>query len=428
MIRFTIRDLIWLYFWLLIFEGALRKWIVPELSSAILIIRDPVVILVYLLALRSGVFPLNLWVLVLAIVGVLMFTVSLFLPESNMLVSAYGLRTNILHMPFIFVVGNLLKKEDFDKIGKYIIKLLLPMAILMSIQFLSSPDSWINKAAGGEGTQIEGTAGNIRPPGTFSYITGSAEFISLGVAFLMAHFLSSGSINRKQLFYGTVGVCVALSISISRLALSYAFLVVLMLFIYVFFRPHHLNRMIGILMIGGLFFIVLLNFDFMQKGLAAFSERIEGASDAEGGAEGFLDRVVSDYLIPLQSIGNISLYGNGLGHGTSAGAHLITGESVFLLAEGEWNRVLLESGPILGLVFIGWRVIFALWLGVKSFQAAMSGYPFPILIFGACNQLILIGQISRATTLGFLVLGAGLCFAAIRIASEDSRKRRITNL
>ena len=32
--------LVWAYFWLLLFEGALRKWLVPGLSSALLIVRD----------------------------------------------------------------------------------------------------------------------------------------------------------------------------------------------------------------------------------------------------------------------------------------------------------------------------------------------------------------------------------------------------
>lgn len=423
MIRFTTRDLIWLYFLLLIFEGALRKWIVPQFSSILLIIRDPVVILIYLTSFRSGIFPWNIWTLILMVIGILMFMVSLFLPESNLVVVCYGFRTNVLHLPLIFIIGKLMTGEHFLKMGKTIIKLILPMAILMAAQFLSAPDSWINIAAGGEGAQIEGTAGNIRPPGTFSYITGAAEFLALGGAFLIAYFLSLGILNTRQLVYGAIGICMALSVSISRLALSYSFLVVLMMFVYVFFRPHNINRMVGIVMIGVLFFVILLNFDFMQKGLSAFSDRVEGASQVEGGASGFFDRVLSDYITPIQLMTDIPLNGYGLGNGTSAGAHLISGESVFLLAEGEWNRVLLESGPILGIAFIGWRVLFTLWLGLMSLQAAISGYPFPILIFGACNQLLLIGQISRATTLGFLVFGAGMCLAAINHCHFDLQKR-----
>ena len=40
----NIRRLIWLYFWLLLLEGALRKWVLPQLSNPLLIIRDPVVV------------------------------------------------------------------------------------------------------------------------------------------------------------------------------------------------------------------------------------------------------------------------------------------------------------------------------------------------------------------------------------------------
>ena len=40
-----IRQLLWIYFWLLIFEGALRKWILPGLSNPLLLVRDPVALL-----------------------------------------------------------------------------------------------------------------------------------------------------------------------------------------------------------------------------------------------------------------------------------------------------------------------------------------------------------------------------------------------
>ena len=65
----NIRRLIWLYFWLLLIEGALRKWVLPQLSNPLLIIRDPVVILIYLLALRARIFPTNVWVWSLGIIG-----------------------------------------------------------------------------------------------------------------------------------------------------------------------------------------------------------------------------------------------------------------------------------------------------------------------------------------------------------------------
>src|SRR5579871_6825378 len=70
----TLRRLIWLYFWLLLFEGALRKWFVPGLSNALLIVRDPVAVAIYALAVRDRVFPASgfiLWTGVLAALGFL---------------------------------------------------------------------------------------------------------------------------------------------------------------------------------------------------------------------------------------------------------------------------------------------------------------------------------------------------------------------
>src|SRR2546423_7142317 len=72
-----IRFLIWTYLVLLIFEGALRKWVVPQLSNPILLIRDPVAILIYLWALRAGVFPRNLYLVFLGIIAVLSLFVSI---------------------------------------------------------------------------------------------------------------------------------------------------------------------------------------------------------------------------------------------------------------------------------------------------------------------------------------------------------------
>ena len=48
-----LKKLFWAYFLLLIFEGALRKWIVPQLSAPLLLVRDPIGLLILLEALRT---------------------------------------------------------------------------------------------------------------------------------------------------------------------------------------------------------------------------------------------------------------------------------------------------------------------------------------------------------------------------------------
>ena len=54
-----IKKAIWIYFFLLLFEGALRKWFLPGISNGLLIIRDPIVLWIYYLAYSKGIFPTN---------------------------------------------------------------------------------------------------------------------------------------------------------------------------------------------------------------------------------------------------------------------------------------------------------------------------------------------------------------------------------
>src|SRR5438552_18804285 len=75
----NIRRLIYLHLFLLIIEGALRKWIVPQFSHPLLLVRDPVVLLIYLLPWRAHIFPRNALISSLATIGILCCIVSIFL-------------------------------------------------------------------------------------------------------------------------------------------------------------------------------------------------------------------------------------------------------------------------------------------------------------------------------------------------------------
>jgi len=57
--KHRVRQLIWLYFWLLLVEGALRKWALPRFSNPLLLIRDPVMLGIYFYAIKAQVFPRN---------------------------------------------------------------------------------------------------------------------------------------------------------------------------------------------------------------------------------------------------------------------------------------------------------------------------------------------------------------------------------
>ncbi|MGZ4985536.1 MAG: hypothetical protein ACXV8A_05550, partial [Chthoniobacterales bacterium] len=155
-----IRQLIWLYFWLLLFEGALRKWVVPQFSNPLLIVRDPVVLLIYYYALRAHVFPNNAWFWSLAVIAALSSALSVvvlwvYLPPTLIgLITAFGFRSNFLHLPLIFVIARVLRPEDIKRFGWWALLIMVPMAAIMVGQFRAAPDAFLNRTAGGEGEMM----------------------------------------------------------------------------------------------------------------------------------------------------------------------------------------------------------------------------------------------------------------------------------
>jgi len=153
--KHRIRQLVWLYFWLLLLEGALRKWIVPQLSNPLLIVRDPVVLVIYLYAVRARVFPRNGWTIALATLAVLTILCTFiqllpyFPPKPIALVCGYGFHANYLHLPLIFVIGSVMRLEDLRRFGWWTLALLVPMTVLLVLQFRASPDAsflWLGVA------------------------------------------------------------------------------------------------------------------------------------------------------------------------------------------------------------------------------------------------------------------------------------------
>src|SRR5256885_15144288 len=131
-----VRQLIWLYFWLLLTEGVLRKWVLPRFSDPLLLIRDPVMLGIYYYAFRARVFPRNGWVVSLWVIALLSLLAGILLARFSLVsgyvppipileVNLYGMRTNFLHLPIIFVMASVFDEEDVKKFGWWIIVLMV---------------------------------------------------------------------------------------------------------------------------------------------------------------------------------------------------------------------------------------------------------------------------------------------------------------
>jgi hypothetical protein len=418
-----IRRLLYLYIFLLVIEGALRKWLLPQLSNPLLLVRDPIVLLIYALAFPARVWPRNAFMTWLAPIAILSWIVSVFvlepyIPMSRILVvTVYGFRSNFLHLALIFIFANVFDAEDIKKIGWWVLLGMIPMSLIMAAQFQASPDSFINRTVGlGEGEQITAGGGKIRPPGTFSFISGPIYYVALSSAFALYGALSRLTYRNWLLIAAGFSIGLAIVVSGSRSLVVSILLVVFSLALVLILRPEAVNRFGRTLFVIVVSAYIITRVPIVQEGIGILSDRFTDSAEIQETTvtRGIIDRTLGGFTEGLKVINRIPLPGLGLGIGTNVGARALTGHVSFLLAENEWSRVLLENGPILGLAFLIWRTALVVYLGWQSLRALGRAEILPLLLFSTGFVVLLNGQLGQPTTLGFAVVLCGLCLASVR--------------
>ena len=180
-------------FLLVVVEGALRKWFLPQFSDLLYFLKDLVLLGAYLrffffskaapkLSLPS--YYIKFFLLLSAAWCIFqVFNPSLGSP----IVGLFGLRGYLFYMPLMWLIPNLFEtEEELYKALRWYLLLVIPVGILGIIQFYSPASSPLNIYAGG----TDPTAGfsgtdRLRITGTFPYISGYAVYLSVCFAVLV---------------------------------------------------------------------------------------------------------------------------------------------------------------------------------------------------------------------------------------------------
>src|SRR5690554_2578602 len=109
---------VWAYFFLLLFEGALRKWFLPGLATPLLVVRDPIALFLIWKAWQTGVLVPNRLMTGSIVIGIISIYTSLLLGHGSIPVAIYGARILLIHFPLMFVIGSVFNAEDVVKVGK----------------------------------------------------------------------------------------------------------------------------------------------------------------------------------------------------------------------------------------------------------------------------------------------------------------------
>lgn len=415
-----IRLLFWGYMILLLFEGALRKWITPGLSNPLLIVRDPFAIAIYILALQIGIFPRNKYVNQLYILAIACTLISIITP-SGVKITLFGLRTNFLHLPLMFIMPMVFSFKDLINIGKFFTIIAIPMAFIVAEQFQASPDSFINTTAGGSGRQLETSGGKVRASGTFTFVTGIVSYFSLVLAFTLAAYFKKKSFPWWLMLLGLASIFIAMVTSGSRSVVAGCFEVLTAFIFLAWYRFNEFGKICGLILTSTAILIIVSQTNIFQEGIEILNLRFEEAASAEmGPVEEFFERNKFILSAPIHFSSQAGIFGKGLGSGTNAAASM--GYSFY--GENEWARNILESGFILGNLFILWRLSIVILLFRLSIAHLRNGNYFPIFLAGASATSILYGQLGQPTTLGFATIGGGLTLLAMNAPKSKEKISR----
>lgn len=407
---------IWVYFILLIFEGALRKWVLPGLATPLLIIRDPVALWLLVKAWQRGWLPVNLHLIGMALIGFLGICTAILVGHGDIPVALFGARILLIHFPLTFVIGRIFDRNDVIKLGRVTLWLLIPVTVLVALQFYSPQSAWVNRGVGGnmEGSGFSGALDYFRPSGTFSFTNGNSLLYSFGSCFIFYFWLNPKQINRLVLIGATVCLLAVIPLSISR-SLLFSIIVV---FLFTLIGTSQNSRYISKMLMAAFGMLVALavlsQTAFFQTASEAFTVRFESATENEGGLKGVLGgRYLGGMITALIESPDIPYWGYGLGMGTNVGSMLLTGSTSFLIAEGEWGRVIGELGLLMGLGVIYIRLSFCMQLLRYCYLRMRLGELLPWILLSFSLLSIPQGQWAQPTSLGFSTLIGGLTLASL---------------
>lgn len=328
----------------------------------------------------------------------------------------YGVRANVLEIPLIFVIGNAFVYSDVIRIGRLWILSGIPMALLCVLQF-SLPNTVLNVAAGGTSFQNPGALDRYRASGTFPTGAGLTIFSSLLLVYSLHRIYYA---RGKECRLGVVGVAMAIiiySMAINRAAVVDAAIVLAVFIVAYSYVRDNLRRGVAV-GFGLLAILVLLSaVPIVHEGEAVFDARmVEGeSSTVHSFQENIVMRAFSNYYLFISELSDAPALGRGVGLGTNAGAYVLHNDYGFLLSEDEWSRIMLESGPYVGSIYIGLRILVCGYIFTAAWKSLASGSIMAIVFFASCFFILTSGQWGPPEISGGTVIAAGLTLAAARL-------------
>jgi hypothetical protein len=355
-------------FFILIFDGALRKWVLPQASEALYFLKDFVLFGAYL---RYYFYPnpdeprhplQNNFITILILLASGWCIFQAFNPRlGSVIVGLFGVKAYLFYIPMLWMLPTLFRSEEELYIFlRNHLAVFIPVGILGIVQFFSPIDSPINQYIPGRNEPIAtfgfGGSFNVRITGTFSYLNSYQGYLSSCFG-LIIPLLSVPKSRRWQLIlYCTVFLLILNSFMTG----SRTPVITAILFLIGYFGMRAINKPENLLIWTGRlipFALVagpILWFGFRSV-VEAFWARV--ASNSDLGSRIFLGFVGPFDLVSLTGLDGYGAGATHVGGLSLRGAlGLAAGSPLPVDLEPEMGRVALELGPIGFMFWYGMRV------------------------------------------------------------------------
>ena len=401
---FNWRNLVIAALVLLVFEGVLRKWVLPQASDSVYFLKDFILLAAYFnYYSKSKIFPIFInrnfnqafTKIIFLIFGLCL--VQAFNPSlGSVLIGFFGIKNYLFYVPLIWMLTNIFfTKKDLYKFLRIYLLITIPVCILAIVQFFSPVDSPINVYAGGGGVETIATFGGggeegaARVTGTFPYISGLGIYLVASFSLLIPLLTLSQPRIWQLLNITEILLVTATSFMTgSRAVVLFEILYIAgYLAILLFNRPYIFSRAFKRFFIPALVTFLAISL-FFSRSVNLFTER--SVQNEEEGYTRVLSPLIEPWLLPLRIEG----YGTGASHQATPKIRALLNISPLDVNappgnDGSSVKVMLDLGPIGLLLWDGLRLylIFCSWHLFKQLkdpfliQLALSNFLFQTLQF-----------------------------------------------
>lgn len=426
-----LKKLFWLYFLLLLFEGALRKWIFPQYSAPLLLVRDPVALWIIWEAYRTHKWPKN-WSTITGVLSlslVALCALQMTLGDNPWYVALYGLRSYLLPFPVAFIMGENLDAEDLRKFGTFILWILLPMTLLEVVQYLSPSSALVNIGAYKGATQIAYAGDHVRASGTFSYDVGPVDLVPMAAAFMLYGLVNDRFAKKWLLWASAFAVILSIPVVGARTLVYELVGLLASISIAAMFGVSQLAKTLKIIFPMVIVGVLASFLPVFSQAMGTLQTRFSQASHAEGDTQKVLLMRLLDPLTGYIEDVDFSKdwMGMGIGRGAAAMVVVTRGSMSFVAGEQESSRAINEMGPFPGFAFLLFCYALGLLLFSKALGRAHQHEPLALMLMPVLFATLYMGIFEQPTEQGFMVMSVAFSIAAVKLARVPVRQFAAAN-